>query len=233
MMKEKSTVQTNLFLEMSVIIYASRPKADGLNWWNSLVFICLCEKKRKKKERFCAHICFLFSVQLIAAVYPFMSNHRCMYPHIPMPGSSSEPVAVCFMTALSLCLSLPGIFSQFKLISRCALLYKKKTQKKKTHFLSFCHVLYLPVSDAFIPLSLTFYISLPQFLYYCLSLSHSPSDLPRSICSVWADVHFWLLARLSAVALSLTVLLFVWLPPLYSHRVRCSCIYCFGFKCLF
>ncbi|TNN77407.1 hypothetical protein EYF80_012371 [Liparis tanakae] len=29
-------------------------------------------------------------VQLIAAVYPFMSNHQCLYPLIPMPGSSNQ-----------------------------------------------------------------------------------------------------------------------------------------------
>lgn len=37
-----------------------------------------------KKKKFCVHVGFLFSVRLIAAVYPFMSNHQCMYPHIPV-----------------------------------------------------------------------------------------------------------------------------------------------------
>lgn len=101
-----------------------------------------CQKKeRQKKTPTGVHICFLFSVQLIAAVCPFMSNHQCMYPHIPTAGSLSRRVAVCFGATSKARLSLPGTFSKFKLISRCELLYKK------THFLSFCHVLYLPVSD--------------------------------------------------------------------------------------
>lgn len=108
-------------------------------------------KKRKwKKTPLAVHICFLFSVQLIAAVCPFMSNHQCMYPHIPTAGSLSQRVAVCFGATSKACLSLPGTFSKFKLISRCALLYKK------THFLSFCHVLYLPVSDPSLALRLSF-----------------------------------------------------------------------------
>ncbi|KAM7380671.1 hypothetical protein PAMP_003949 [Pampus punctatissimus] len=50
-------------------------------------------------------------VQLIAAVHPFMSNHQCLYPHIPMPGSYSKPVAVCYMTALKLYLTSQYIFT--------------------------------------------------------------------------------------------------------------------------
>lgn len=146
-----------------------------------LSLFVLCKKKEKKKVR--AHFCFLFSVQLIAAVYPFMSNHRCMYPHIPMPGSSSEPVAVCFTTALSLCLSLPGIFSQFKLISRCALLYKKTPLSLfLSHSLSSCvrcihpslsHSLYLSASVSLL-LSLSFPLSVRLTKKHLLCMGWCP-----------------------------------------------------------
>lgn len=84
-----------------------------------------CKKRKTEKTPLGVHICFLFSVQLIAAVCPFMSNHQCMYPHIPTAGSLSQRVAVCFGATSKARLSLPGTFSKFKLISRCALLYKK------------------------------------------------------------------------------------------------------------
>ena len=72
-----------------------------------IFFICL----RRKKQ---VTIYFLFSVQLFAAVYPFMSNHQYLYPPIPMPSSYNK--AVCYMTGLK-----PYLASQyeFMLISRC------------------------------------------------------------------------------------------------------------------
>ncbi|CAK6970292.1 Hypothetical predicted protein [Scomber scombrus] len=55
--------------------------------------------------------CGGIEVQLIAAVHPFMSNHQCLYPHIPMPGSYSKTVAVYYMTPLRLYLTSQYMFT--------------------------------------------------------------------------------------------------------------------------
>lgn len=64
--------------------------------------------------------------------------------------------------------------------------------------------------------SLSLTLCLSQFLYYCffLSLSHSISLTYQEASNVCADVLSWLLCQLAlaAFALSLTVLLFFWLP---------------------
>lgn len=176
--------------------------------------------KRKKKNRFCVHIYFLFSVQLIAAVYPFMSNHQCLYPHIPMPGSYNNPVSVCFMAEPQTVCRFPVYFHSSNQSAgvHCS---------TKPHFLSFCHVLYLPVSDAFIPLTHPLFLS--QFLYYCffLSLSHSIRLTYQEASNVCADVLSWLLFQLAlaAFALSATVLLSFWGSDAAAQ-------YCFCLKCL-
>lgn len=40
-----------------------------------------------------------------------MSNHQCLYPHIPMPGSYSKTVAVYYMTPLKLYLTSQYMFT--------------------------------------------------------------------------------------------------------------------------
>lgn len=159
----------------------------ALNWWNFLLFICLW------KNWFCVHIYFLFSVQLIAAVYPFMSNHQCLYPHIPVPGSYSKPVTLCFMTALKLYLTSQCIFTVQADQQVCTALHP-------TFSLSVTFS-YLPVWDAFIPLS--------QFLYCCFSLSLSLSLCLASqeASYVCANVLSWLLSHLALAAFAFSFLL--------------------------
>lgn len=116
------------------------------------------------KNRFCVLIYFLFSVQFIAAVYPFLSNHQCPYPHIPTPRSYGKLVAVCLTTAL-------GIFSQFTEQVCTAL-------QNPTFSLSLTFS-YLPVLDAFIPLFHSLSLSVSLLLF--LSVPLSQCGFPRSI----------------------------------------------------
>lgn len=132
------------------------------------LFVCV-EKKKKKSFVFTFISCFQFSswqlcIHLCQTTSACIPTSRCLAPTLNLWLSVSwQP---------SNCISLPSIFPQFKLISRCALLYK-------THFLFFCHVLYLPVSDAFIPLSLSLTISLFMSVSLLLFLSVS---FPLSVC---------------------------------------------------
>lgn len=86
-----------------------------------------------------------------------MSNHRCLYPHIPI--SYSKPVVVCFMPVFKLYLASWYVFT-----------VQDDQQVWTLHnlifFLSFCHVLDLPVSDAFIPLNLSLSVSLLTLCFF-------------------------------------------------------------------
>lgn len=164
----------------------------------------------KKTNRFCLHIYFLFSVQHTAAVYPLMSNHQCLYPHIPLSGSYNKPVAVCFMTALKLYLASQYIFTVQADQQVCTALQNPTFSLSVTFSIFLCQM------------HSSLYLCLSQFLSYCcsLSLSHSLSLTYHEASDVCADVLSWLLSpfALAAFALSLTVLLFSWLP---FSRVRC------------
>lgn len=153
-----------------------------LNWWNFPLFICLCGKK----DRFCVRIYFLFSVQFIAAVHPFMSNHRYLYPHIPKPCSYSEPVAVCFMTALKLYLTSQYVFT-VQADQQVCIALQNQLSLFLSRSLSSCVRCIIPLSCC-----------LSQFLYYCLSLSfsHSLSLTSQEASDVFTDVLTWLLSQL-------------------------------------
>lgn len=169
---EKNIYSPGLFLDMIVITCVSQCMVDihvrlniAMSWWNFLFFICLCEKTGF------VFTYFLFSVQLIAAVYPFMSNHQCLYPHIPVPGSYSKLVAVCFMTALKLYLASQCIFTVQAAGVHCS----------TPHFLSFCHVL-LPSCVRYIHPFLSLSISsVSLLLFLTVSFPLSQSGFPWNI----------------------------------------------------
>lgn len=116
-----------------------------------------------KKDRFCVHIYFLFSVQFIAAVYPFMSNHQCLYPHIPMPGSYSKPVAVCFMTAVKLYLTSQYIFTVQADQQVCTALSKTPLSLFLSRSLSSCVRCIHPSLSLSVSLSFSIIVSLSLF----------------------------------------------------------------------
>lgn len=176
MKKKKKTLPTNQsFLgNVSCHIWVYGNWIDETSF--SLLFVHVNNKKRV-----CVRIGFLFSVWLIAAVYPFMSNCQCMHP---LPSQSQVPtvkLAACAWRQPWACVSrFPVYFSQLKLISRCALLYKKN-----------------PLS-LFLSRSLSSCVRCihPSRTHYdCLSFSlmvcpfPTLTEIPRSIYSVKADVH--------------------------------------------
>lgn len=154
--------------------------------------------------------------------------HQCIYPHIPVPGSHCKPVAVCIMTAFSLLLS--SAFSQLKLISRCALLYKNPLSLFLSRSPSSCQL--------HSSLSLTLCISLSWFLYYSLSLFPSLHQTYQK-ASVWVDVHSWLLSQLTLAAFALSLFFFYLFcslplpPPTVFSSFRWSSTSCFCCKCFF
>lgn len=93
----------------------------------------------------CSHLFPVFSSANCSCITKFMSNHRRTYPHIPVPGSCSKTLSVCLPVTVHNSDSSAGVYR------------------------SFCHVLSLPVSDVFISLSpslfLTFSISVSLFLF--------------------------------------------------------------------
>lgn len=134
----------------------------------------------KKQPVLRSHVYFLFSVQLIAAVYPFMSNHRCPYPHIPVPGSSSKPVAVCFTAALKVLLAFPAYCQSSS--SRCALLYTPLSLFLSRSLIFLCHMhssLPLTMSSVSLLFLHAVWVWLPlKHLMYGLNVRYFPI-LPR------------------------------------------------------
>ena len=204
MIQEKCS--SNLFLEMTVTTGASQ-SAAGVEIRLDL----LTPPNFYLRERQ-VHTYFLFSVQFIAAVYPFLSNHQCPYPHIPTSGSyKKRKKEKCLLSASwqpSNCNSLPRVFSQRELISRCASL----DRKKPTFSLSDTFSVF-PVSDAVIPLSHSASLS------FSIIVSLRPAP-PRSIWWVRVRAFF----TFPTCSLLWTAVLFFWLPScLLSGQTQLLC----------
>lgn len=128
------------------------------------LFVCV------EKKKFCIHIYFLFSVQFMAAVYPFMSNHQCLYPHIPVPGSYTKPVAVCFMTALKLYLTSQYI-STIQVDQQVCTALQNPLSLLLSRFLSSCVRCIHPSLSFSLTISLSMSVSLLLFLSVSFPLS--------------------------------------------------------------
>lgn len=140
------------------------------------------------------------------------------HPPIPKPGSYSKAGGACLTTALSLCLSLPGIFSQFKLISRCIALQKNPLSLFLSRSLSSCVRCIHP--------SLTHYDSVSVSLLWPLPFPLSDRDTKKHLRTLFKLMStFGYLPILPSLPL-----LFVWLCLLCFHRIWCNCI-CFCQKC--
>lgn len=144
----------------------------ALNWWNFLLFYYFV------KRVLSLHLFPVFSSALSSCVSIYVKPPNVCNPHIPV--SCCELVAACCMTAL-----MP-----YLLVSRCVFSYCVDWSAGvhcyiNLSFLSFCHIFYLPVSNA----DSSLFVSVSLLLFLIMSFPLSQSDFPRSkqgkLCSVF------------------------------------------------